>query len=288
MNTSLKNKSTKLITQFQRAGFRFDVVDSGPLDGRPTVLLHGFPETANSWLETTKILNECGFRTYAINQRGYSLGAQPKNRSAYRSSELVADIHALLDIINEAVFLVGHDWGAVVAWDVAIQYPDKVKHFTAVSVPHKAAFLNSMLSSNQLFKSYYIGLFQLPKIPELLFEKLPQVGLSLLKSTGMTDEQLDLFNKEMIQEKRISTALNWYRGLPFSSNKNLNKKVKVPTLFIWGKYDSAVGHKSVELNKSYVDAPYTEIILDATHWIPTQNAEELATLILKDIDKRAI
>lgn len=283
MNIKVNPIQAERITQFQRQGLNFDVIDSGPLDGEPFVLLHGFPETANSWSETAKILNDQGFRTYAINQRGYSLGAQPKGRYAYRNSELVSDINTFLDIIGKPVYLVGHDWGAVVAWDVAIKYPEKIKHFTAVSVPHKAAFLKSMLSSNQLLKSYYIGLFQLPKIPELLFERLPQVGLSLLKSTGMTDVQLEDFKKEMVEEKRLSSAFNWYRGLPFSSNKDLNKKVKVPTLFIWGKHDSAVGHRSIELNKNYVDAPYTEIILDATHWIPTQNAKELADLILQNI-----
>ena len=271
------------INQFQRDGLSFDVIDSGPFDGKPTVLLHGFPETAQSWTETAAYLNAHGLRTYAINQRGYSLAAQPKSRSAYRSAELVADVHAFLNMINEPVYLVGHDWGAVVAWDVALSHPDQVQHLTTISVPHKAAFLKSMLSSNQLFKSYYMGLFQLPKIPELLFEKFPHVGRSLLKSTGMTEHQLDDFQKDIVAAHRLTGALNWYRGIPFSANRSLTQKVKVPTLFIWGKHDSAVGQKSVELNKDYVDAPYTEVILDATHWIPTQNAKELSDLILQNI-----
>lgn len=283
MNTALNNFPAERITQFQRDNLTFEVIDSGPLDGKPMVLLHGFPETAQSWTETATHLNTQGFRTYAINQRGYSLGAQPKSRSAYRSAELVADIDAFLAIINQAVYLVGHDWGAVVAWDVALKHPNKIKHLTAVSVPHKAAFLKSMLSSNQLFKSYYIGLFQLPKIPELLFEKFPKIGHSLLKSTGMTQQQLDDFQKDMVDGERLTGALNWYRGLPFSSNRHLTQKVTVPTLFIWGKHDSAVGQKSVTLNKNYIDAPYTEIRLDATHWIPTQNAKTLADLITQHV-----
>lgn len=287
MNSQVQGFKTQRITQFQRQGFHFDVFDSGALEGQPMVLLHGFPETAESWHETSQYLNQHGYRTYAINQRGYSLGAQPTARSAYKSSELVADVNALLDLIQQPVYLIGHDWGAVVAWDIAIQYPDKIKHLTAVSVPHKAAFLKSMLSSNQLLKSYYMGLFQLPKIPEMLFEKLPKVGLSLLKSTGMTDQQLHDFQKDIVDAKRISTALNWYRGLPFSANRDLTKRVKVPTLFIWGKYDSAVGQKSVALNHSYVDAPYTEIHLDATHWIPAQNAKALSELIIQDIQTKA-
>lgn len=271
---------TQRIESYQREGLSFDVIDSGPLDGQVFVLLHGFPETNKSWQETSEILNTQGYRTFAVNQRGYSLGAQPTSRRDYRGSALLEDVNALLDIIQQPVYLVGHDWGAVVAWDVAQRYPEKIKHLITISVPHKAAFMKAMLTSNQLFKSYYMGLFQLPKIPELLFEKAPQIGLALLKDSGMTEQQLKDFQKEIVNEKRLSTALNWYRGLPFSSNKNLLKPITVPTLFIWGKHDSAIGPKGVEYNKNYVHAPYKEVIMDATHWIPVQNAKELSQYIL--------
>ena len=277
------NMKQQRIEQYQRDGLTFDVIDQGPLDGQPFVLLHGFPETNQSWQQTAEILNQQGYRTFAINQRGYSLGALPSKRRDYRSSALIKDVNALLEIIQQPVYLVGHDWGAVVAWEVAQTYPDKIKHLIAISVPHKAAFMRSMLKSNQLLKSYYIGLFQLPKIPELLFEKLPKIGLGLLKNSGMTEQQLQDFQKEIVQEKRLSAALNWYRALPFSSNKNLTQPVTVPTLFIWGKHDSAIGEKSVQLNKYYVKAPYKEIIMDATHWIPVQNAKELSQHILESI-----
>ena len=271
------------LTEYQREGLTFDVLDSGPLDGQIFVLLHGFPETNKSWQETSEILNTQGYRTFAINQRGYSLGAQPSKRRDYRGSTLLEDVNALLDIIQQPVYLVGHDWGAVVAWDVAQRYPEKIKHLITISVPHKAAFMKAMLSSNQLFKSYYMGLFQLPKIPELLFEKVPQIGLALLKDSGMTEQQLKDFQQEIVNEKRLSTALNWYRGLPFSSNKNLLKPITVPTLFIWGKHDTAIGPKSVEYNKNYVHAPYKEVIMDATHWIPVQNAKEFSGYILETV-----
>ncbi|RZG73135.1 alpha/beta fold hydrolase [Acinetobacter sp. WCHAc060025] len=271
---------TQRIESYQREGLSFDVIDSGPLDGQVFVLLHGFPETNKSWQETSEILNAQGYRTFAVNQRGYSLGAQPTSRRDYRGSALLEDVNALLDIIQQPVYLVGHDWGAVVAWDVAQRYPEKIKHLITISVPHKAAFMKAMLTSNQLFKSYYMGLFQLPKIPELLFEKVPQIGLALLKDSGMTEQQLKDFQQEIVNEKRLSTALNWYRGLPFSSNKNLLKPITVPTLFIWGKHDSAIGPKGVEYNKNYVHAPYKEVIMDATHWIPVQNAKELSQYIL--------
>ena len=271
------------IESYQREGLTFDVIDSGALDGQIFVLLHGFPETNKSWQETSEILNQAGYRTLAINQRGYSLGAQPEKRRDYRGSALIEDVNTLLDLIGQPVYLVGHDWGAVVAWDVAQRYPDKIKHLITVSVPHKAAFMQAMLKSNQLFKSYYMGLFQLPKIPELLFEKFPKIGLGLLKNTGMTAQQLQDFQQDIVNEKRLSPALNWYRGIPFSSNKTLLKPITVPTLFIWGKHDSAVGAKSVALNHQFVKAPYKEIIMDATHWIPVQNAKELSGYILEAV-----
>lgn len=274
---------TQRLTEYQREGLHFDVIDSGPLDGQIFVLLHGFPETNKSWQETAQILNQAGYRTFAVNQRGYSLTAQPSKRRDYRSSALVEDVNALLDLIAQPVYLVGHDWGAVVAWDVAQRYPVKIKHLITISVPHKAAYIRSMLMSNQLLKSYYMGLFQLPKIPELLFEKFPKIGLGLLKNTGMTEQQLQDFQQDIVTEKRLSPALNWYRGIPFSSNKNLLKAVTVPTLFIWGKHDAAIGYKSVELNHQYIDAPYKEIIMDATHWIPVQNAKELSGYILETV-----
>lgn len=275
--------TTIRLEQYQREGLTFDVIDSGPLDGKPFVLLHGFPETNKSWQETADILNGEGYRTFAVNQRGYSLGAQPKNRRDYRSSALVEDVNTLLDIIGQPVYLMGHDWGAVVAWEVAQRYPAKIQYLITISVPHKAAFMRSMLSSNQLFKSYYIGLFQLPKVPELLFRKLSKVGRALLKDSGMTDQQLTDFEQDIVQNNRLTPALNWYRAIPFSSSKYLTQPVKVPTLFIWGKHDSAIGEKSIKLNKQYVNAPYTEIIMDATHWIPVQNAKELTEHVFATI-----
>ena len=90
----------------------------------------------------------------------------------------------------------------------------KIKNLVVLSVPHPGAFLRALLASDQLFKSYYIGLFQLPKLPELLFEKFPKIGLGLLKNSGMTKQQLEIFKTEMLEQGRLSYSLNWYRALP--------------------------------------------------------------------------
>jgi len=247
------------------------------------VLLHGFPETAQCWDQVRVQLNAAGFRTFAPNQRGYSLDARPEGRQAYRMQELLQDLDLLIDQINQPVHLVGHDWGAIVAWEYAMHYPKKLKNLVVLSVPHPGAFLRALLTSDQLFKSYYIGLFQLPKLPELLFEKFPKIGLGLLKNSGMTKQQLEIFKTEMLEQGRLSYSLNWYRALPFNARFQRFDPVTVPTLFIGGSQDVAISDAGVKLNQRYVQAPYREVMLEANHWLPVQQAAVVSQLILEQI-----
>ena len=271
------------ITQFSRDDLIFNVIDTGPIKGKPVVLLHGFPETAKSWEKVSQILNKKGFRTYAIEQRGYSPQARPKGRMAYRTTELVQDVITFIQSLNQKVYLVGHDWGAAVAGDIALQYPQHIEHLTLVSVPHKGAFIRAMFSSRQFLQSYYMALFQLPLIPELLFKKLPFLSHRLLANSGMTEAQISAFQQDFLVDNRIDTALNWYRGMPLTKASNPFKKIDIPTLYIWGEEDTALNRKGAELNKNYFSNTYQEHFMSANHWIPYQNAPELADCFLKAV-----
>jgi len=275
--------SKQRLERYHRGELSFDLIDSGPLEGEAVVLLHGFPETAQCWDQVRVQLNAAGFRTFAPNQRGYSLDARPEGRQAYRMQELLQDLDLLIDQINQPVHLVGHDWGAIVAWEYAMHYPKKLKNLVVLSVPHPGAFLRALLTSDQLFKSYYIGLFQLPKLPELLFEKFPKIGLGLLKNSGMTKQQLEIFKTEMLEQGRLSYSLNWYRALPFNARFQRFDPVTIPTLFIGGTQDVAISDAGVKLNQRYVQAPYREVMLDANHWLPVQQAAVVSQLILEQI-----
>ncbi|MCK4081150.1 MULTISPECIES: alpha/beta fold hydrolase [Acinetobacter] len=275
--------SKQRLERYHRGELSFDLIDSGPLEGEAVVLLHGFPETAQCWDQVRVQLNAAGFRTFAPNQRGYSLDARPEGRQAYRMQELLQDLDLLIDQINQPVHLVGHDWGAIVAWEYAMHYPKKLKNLVVLSVPHPGAFLRALLASDQLFKSYYIGLFQLPKLPELLFEKFPKIGLGLLKNSGMTKQQLEIFKTEMLEQGRLSYSLNWYRALPFNARFQRFDPVTVPTLFIGGSQDVAISDAGVKLNQRYVQAPYREVMLEANHWLPVQQAAVVSQLILEQI-----
>jgi pimeloyl-ACP methyl ester carboxylesterase len=153
--------------RYRRGGLVFDVHDAGPPDGSVVVLLHGFPQRNDSWNAVIDRLAAQGYRCLAPNQRGYSPGARPSRRRDYRMSELVADIGALIDASGaRRVHLVGHDWGAAVAWAAAAEMPERLATVSPISVPHPAAFIKSITTSRQGMASWYMYVFQLPRIPE--------------------------------------------------------------------------------------------------------------------------
>ena len=140
---------TDRISTLQHDGLTFDVLDEGPLDGTPVVLLHGFPERSSTWRLVAPALHAAGLRTLALDQRGYSPGARPRRRRDYRMRHLVGDVIALIEQIGGPVHLVGHDWGSAVGWAVTMRRPDLVRTWTAVSVPHPAAFARALKDPSQ-------------------------------------------------------------------------------------------------------------------------------------------
>ncbi|GAA4402067.1 alpha/beta fold hydrolase [Tsukamurella soli] len=271
---------TTRIESYRRAGWTFRVRDTGPIDGPVVVLLHGFPQTSSSWAAVAALLNDRGVRTVAPDQRGYSPEARPRGRFAYRSSELTADIVALLGAIGRPVHLVGHDWGSRVAWAVAAERPDLVATLTAVSVPHPAAFVRSMLHSDQAVRSYYMAMFQPPLLPELLIRNRPDIFYGLLGRSGMTPEMIDTVRREIVDTGALTGALNWYRGLPFSTPTDLRAVVSVPTTQVWSDGDTALARAGAELSRDYVTGRYRlEVLAGASHWIPDERAADLADII---------
>ncbi|MFB7873628.1 alpha/beta fold hydrolase [Nocardia sp. NPDC056064] len=277
--------STRL-TSYTRAGLEFDVVDSGPLDGPVVVALHGFPQTATSLTELSGLLAERGYRTLAPNQRGYSPGARPRGRRAYRVPELVDDVAALIETLDRGpVHLVGHDWGAMVAWAVAAARPELVSSLVTISVPHPGAFLRSLVSSDQLLRSYYIGLFQLPVLPEYLLRTRPTLLDRVLSSTGMPPEAKARVRTEIVDGGALTGGLNWYRGLPFGGLGGRAGRVRAPVTHVWSTGDTALTRRGAELAGDYARGDYRLVVLDgASHWLPDEHPAELAGIIAERIE----
>ncbi|HEY1116650.1 MAG TPA: alpha/beta fold hydrolase [Acidimicrobiales bacterium] len=283
-------ETTNRITQVTRDGLTFDVDDDGPIAGDLVVLLHGFPERSTSWRLVAPQLHTAGLRTLAMDQRGYSTGARPKRRRDYRVNELIADVVALIDAAapGRRVHVVGHDWGAVVAWGIAQQHPDRVATLTAVSVPHPMAFVTAMVRSGQLLKSWYMFAFQAPRLPELLLGRLQKASDRQLAATGMTRDDLERVRTEIIDDGALPGALGWYRALLLNNPADIRRRVTVPTTFVWSDGDVAIGPWGAEHSGDWVDAPYTYVELaGVSHWIPTQAPDALAEAILEQVSGRS-
>ena len=267
---------------FPRGGMELRAVDSGPAEGEVIVLLHGFPQRTSSWDLVAPLLHAAGYRTLALDQRGYCESARPRGRRAYRLSELVGDVLALLDAAGvPTAHVVGHDWGAAVAWGVAGAHPDRIRSLTAVSVPHPAAFLKAMIASDQLLRSWYIGLFQLPFLPELLLTSAGPRPEKALAGMGMTPEMIERYRTEMVAAGAIPGGLGWYRALPFASPSGSTAPVRVPTTFVWSDRDPALGRGGAERTRDHVDADYRFVELSGvSHWIPDERPGELADAIV--------
>ena len=268
------------LTEYSNGDLVFDVIDSGPLDGTPVVLLHGFPERASSWDAVSAVLNERGARTFAPDQRGYSPRARPRSRFAYTAPELVADVKALVDAIDGGpVHLVGHDWGAVVAWAFASTHPDSLASMTTVSVPHPRAYTRALPRSSQLLKSYYIGLFQLPGVERAV---AGGPGRRKLRSSGMTPEMISDFQTGIVDYGALRGGLAWYRSIPATRSKVVPGPTTVPTTFVWSEGDDFINRASAESCGKYVEADYAfEELPDANHWLPEQRPAELAGIIAR-------
>ncbi|MEU0498468.1 alpha/beta fold hydrolase [Mycobacterium sp. NPDC006124] len=269
---------TDRIHEFANDGLTFTVDDEGPLDGAVVVLLHGFPQTSTSWRAVCERLHARGYRTLTFDQRGYAPTARPRGRRAYRMSRLVSDVAALIGATGGPVHLVGHDWGAGVAWSTAAARPDLVRTLTAVSVPHPRAFLGSMLISSQILRSYYIGLFQLPWLPEFACRR-PALLARMLGGTGMTPEQIATVRTEIVDGGALTTSLNWYRAMPLAGPRYL-RTVSMPTTYVWTTGDTALGRRGATMCARHVSGPYRLEVADGSHWMPEEQPDLLTDLIV--------
>ncbi|HKT05550.1 MAG TPA: alpha/beta fold hydrolase [Rugosimonospora sp.] len=274
---------------FTRAGLRFDVTDTGPEGAPAVVLLHGFPQAADCWSAITPALVGAGLRVLAPDQRGYSPGARPRGRRAYRMDELVADVVALLDAAGVArAHVVGHDWGGSVAWALAIWHPDRVATLTSLSTPHPAALLRSFVTSRQALHSWYMVAFQLPAAPEwLLAPSTPGRRAQFVRTltrAGLPADRAEIYADRFAAPGALGAAINWYRAIPLLRPGALARRVTVPTLYLWGQRDQYLVAAPARRTADWVAGPYRLVELPgAGHWLPECNADTVAGLLLDHV-----
>jgi pimeloyl-ACP methyl ester carboxylesterase len=270
-------------------GWRFTARTDGPPDGRPVLLLHGFPETSRSFAAQIGALADAGWRVVAPDQRGYSPGARPEAVEAYRVTELVADVLAVADACGMNAFdLVGHDWGGIVAWAAACLHPERVRSLTAISTPHPRALAAGLRGGDpeQAERSSYIHLFRQPEVPEalLLGEDGSGSGLvQLYESSGLAVAAAAEYVEVLTRPGAMTAALNWYRANDLASYTNLGQ-CTVPTMYVWSTDDVALGRGVAEGTASWVTGPYRFVELEGvSHWIPEAVPDELNRLLLEHL-----
>ena len=279
------------MTQVDVGDFTFDVRTAGPGDGEVVILLHGFPQTSYEWRHQLSGLAEAGFRAVAPNQRGYSPGARPENIEDYAVPLLVQDVIGLADAIGADRFHVaGHDWGAAVAWAVAVAAPDRVITVNPVSVPHPDAFAQVLNdpTSCQVEASAYFDVFVQPDSEDgFLADDHAQLRAMY---AGMEREAIDDYIRVLGSKPALGAALNWYRAN--IANRSLEVApvgaVTVPTMFTWSDGDTALCVDGALLTEQFVDAPYRfEVLEGVNHWIPDLAAEAMTSLLVEHVTEHA-
>lgn len=280
-----------MITKFvETNGIRLFVVQEGPSDGPLVILLHGFPEFWYEWRQQMTLLAEAGYRVWVPDMRGYHLSDKPQAVNAYALDKLAADVVGLIEAAGaERALLVGHDWGAAVAWWTAQRHPDRLQKMVALSAPHPLVLLQALRNSwEQRRKSWYMYLFRLPKVPEALlgarnWRALEQSMRSSSLPGTFTDGEMAFYHKAWSQPGTLTAMLNYYRAL-FRNRLDTSEsttllQIHVPTLMIMGEKDELMAGTVANDSVALCDYGRLEIVPGATHWVPHEKPAEIDALI---------
>ena len=264
-------------------GIQLHVVQAGPKSGIPVVLLHGFPEFWYGWRKQIPALMQAGCRVIVPDQRGYNLSDKPKGVKKYDVTTLVEDIIGLIDALEyEKVNLVGHDWGAVVAWALALLHPERLHKVSIMNVPHPAVMRRFLTRDiEQIRRSWYVFFFQLPWIPEMGMKQNDWRGaVGALRGSGkihtFTNDDIVKYKEAWSQPGAMTSMINWYRAVIRHMPKlPEDPRIKVPTLMMWGMKDVALSHRMARPSMDYVEQGNLILFPDATHWVQHDATEEV-------------
>jgi pimeloyl-ACP methyl ester carboxylesterase len=269
-------------------GIRLHTVMTGPQDGEPVFLLHGFPEAWFGWENQVEPLLQAGFRVIVPDQRGYNLSDKPIGIDQYKMEVLVDDILGLADQLgHEKFYIAGHDFGAMVSWSLALRSPERIKRMAIANVPHPAVF-RSYLKSHpaQMLKSWYAMFFQLPGLPERFVKGANWKFLIGAMPEYWEEDRYNRYREAWAQPGAITAMINWYRatfgrrGSPRKSNT-----VQPPTLIIWGKKDPHLSYQMASLSLEFCQDGQLVLFEDATHWVQHDKAMEVSQLLIEHFQK---
>lgn len=270
-------------------GINVHAVSAGPESGRLLIFLHGFPEFWYGWRKQIDFFANLGYRVLAPDQRGYNLSDKPKGLSAYHLDELAKDIVGLIDAAGrEQALIVGHDWGAAVAWWLGIKHAARVEKLAVLNAPHPK-ILRQYLFNNaaQRRNSWYMFFFQLPRLPEWRFAKDNwAIGARALTKTSRpgTFGEADLaqYRAAWSQPGAATGMINWYRAaLRRQPRLSGHAAIRVPALLLWGARDRFLGREMAQPSIALCEQGRLVMIEEASHWVQHEEAEKVNALLLE-------
>lgn len=275
-------------------GLRFRTMVDGPPAGDMFILLHGFPEGAESWTRQLDALAKAGHLVVAPDLRGYGLSDAPEGVENYAIDHLVDDVAGIIKAFGKSeAHVAGHDWGALVAWFFAGRHPEMTKTLTALSVAHPAALAEaSRVDTDQRDRSRYVALFLQEGKAEHVLADEDNRRLRAMFALGPNPDAVphsvvDHFVRSLSRPGRLTAALNFYRanlGAGGGAWAALTQELKIatPTALIWGDQDPALGRRAVEATAGYVEGPYRLQVLEgAGHWLQFERPDEVSKALTR-------
>lgn len=272
-------------------GLRLHVATAGPEDGPLCVLLHGFPEFWYGWRHQIGPLTEAGYRVVVPDQRGYGESDKPRNVGAYRLDRLAGDVTGLMDAFGAArAHVVGHDWGAAVAWYLAAASPERVERLAILNVPHPAVMRRHLLTNlSQIRRSWYIFFFQLPRLPEHWirrrgFRNLKRVFRGASPSGTFSDDDLERYVEAAARPGALRSMIHWYRAaVRRPPPRPASWRITVPTRIVWGRKDVALGEEMAAPSAALCDDADVVFLDDAGHFVQHEEPERVSVLVLEHL-----
>lgn len=285
----------RIETRFINAnGLSFETDVSGTGD-RFALLLHGFPENKYSWRFQLPFLAERGFTAWAPNLRGYGDTTRPHGRSAYALDHLIEDVRGLIAAAKSErdyreTILIGHDWGALIAWAAAIRNAAPIDKLVIMNVPHPALFRRALRTRAQLARSWYIFFFQLPWLPEKALARKAGEALGrtlhdmAIDKTNFDEKDLAIYRQAALDPGALTAMINYYRanfgGLMMRKiSVPYVLPINVPTLMIWGEEDAALGKELTYGTEHYVRKLTIRYLPNVSHWVQQEAPEAVNAML---------
>jgi pimeloyl-ACP methyl ester carboxylesterase len=256
-------------------GVHLHAVRSGPRDGRPVILLHGFPEFWYGWRHQIGPLADAGFNVVALDQRGYNTSDKPPLIRDYNLDLLAADVASAIAALGvERAAVVGHDWGGIVAWWLAVTRPELLSRLVILNAPHPVVMRRALRTDPlQMLRSWYAFMMQLPRLPEWSsrlgnWNSVARGMRTSSRPGSFTDDDFEHYREAWSRPGAFTAMVNWYRAAMRSPPvTSPDVRVHVPTLVLWGARDKFIRRRYADQTVARCDDGRLEMFEDATHWI---------------------